>query len=63
MKPVDAVAFKKIKATREGNNNERDNFEIEIIDEGALDKALAVPEQTLDRTLLWKTIYDVINDE
>ena len=40
IKPVDAVVFQKIKSLREGNNDESDKFEMEIIDEGALDNAL-----------------------
>ena len=44
MKLVDAVTFQKINALREGNNAERDNSEMEILDEGALDKALECTE-------------------
>ena len=44
MKLVDAVTFQKINALREGNNAERDNSEMEILDEGALDKALECHE-------------------
>ena len=40
MKTVDAVAFKKRKALQEDNNDESDNFEMKILDEGVLDKAL-----------------------
>ena len=40
MKPVDTVEFKKRKALQEGKNGESDNFDMEILDEGALDKAL-----------------------
>ena len=42
MKPVVAVLFHKIISMREGNNYESDNFEMDILDEGALDKALKV---------------------
>ena len=45
MKPVDAVEFQKINSLREGNNDENENFEMEIIDEDTLDKALEVPEK------------------
>ena len=45
MKPVDDVEFQKIKTMRERNNYESDNFEIEILDESALDKALLVTEK------------------
>ena len=45
IKPVDDVAFQTIKATRKGNNKERDNFEMDILDEGVLDKALTFPEK------------------
>ena len=40
MKPVDTVEFQKRKAPREGNNNGINNFEMEILDEGLLDKAM-----------------------
>ena len=43
MKTVDDVAFKKRKETREGKNDKNDNFEMMIIDEGVLDKALEGP--------------------
>ena len=36
---------------------------MEIIDEGALDKALTVPENNLDGERTWKTIYVVIDDK
>ena len=48
MKPADTMASQKIKRTREGKNDESDNFEMEIIDEGALDKVLTVLKKTLD---------------
>ena len=40
MKPVDDMVFQKRKQTRKGKNDKRENFEMDIIDEGALDKAL-----------------------
>ena len=40
MKPVDVVAFQKRKAPREVINDWGENFEIDIFDEIALDKAL-----------------------
>ena len=40
MKQVDAVVFQKRKALRYGKNDKSNNFEMEIIDEGDLDKAL-----------------------
>ena len=42
MKPVDYMVFQKRKATREGKNDKNENFEMEILDKGALDKALTV---------------------
>ena len=45
IKPVYAVAFQKRKSLREGNNDKSDNFEIDIHEEGALDKALEGPEE------------------
>ena len=44
-KPVDDVEFQKIKTMRERKNYEINNFEIEILDERALDKALIVTEK------------------
>ena len=44
-KPVDDVEFQKIKTMRERKNYESNNFEIEILDERALDKALIVTEK------------------
>ena len=49
MKPVYSMAFQNIKAPREGNNDESDNFEMDILDEDALDKVLEGPGKTLDR--------------
>ena len=43
--PVDAMAFQKRKSLMEGNNNKRDNFEMKILEEGGLDKALYGPEK------------------
>ena len=40
MKSVYAVEFKKIKALRGGKNDKIDDFEMDIIVEGALDKVL-----------------------
>ena len=63
IKPVDDVEFDERKLLREGNNEKMDNFEIEILDEGALDKALEGPEKKLDGEKPWKTIYEVINNK
>ena len=38
MKSVYFVVFQKRKATRKDKNDKSDNFEMEILDEGALDK-------------------------
>ena len=46
MKPVDTVVFQKRKIMIEGKNDEKDNFEMEILDEDVLDKALTVPKKT-----------------
>ena len=50
MKTVDSVAFQKRKAMREFNNDESNNFEMEILDEGALNKALKFPESFIRKT-------------
>ena len=57
MKSVGAVEFQKIKSMREGKNDKSDNFEMDILDKGALDKALTVPGNTLDRVMPWRTAY------
>ena len=43
MNTVDAVAFHKRKAIKEGGDDHSENYEMEIIAEGELDKALMVP--------------------
>ena len=57
MKSVGAVEFQKIKSMREGKNDKSDNFEMGILDKGALDKALTVSGNTLDRVTHWGTNY------
>ena len=47
MKPADDMEFQKRKALMEGNNDENDNFEMYILDESTLDKALEYPEKNL----------------
>ena len=47
-KSVDSVEFHKINSMREGNNGNIDNFDMDILDEGALDWALTFPEKTSD---------------
>ena len=63
MKPVDDVEFHKIKSPREGNNYKSNKFRMDIIDEGALDKALEGPGKTLYRIKTWKIIHEVINEK
>ena len=48
MKPVDAMEFEKIKALGEGKVDKSNNFDIEILGEGVLDKALEGPGKTLN---------------
>ena len=62
MKPVDDVAFQKRKALREGNNEKSKNFEIDILDEGALDKVMEGPEKH-QTGKNWRKIYEVIGDK
>ena len=45
IKHVDATELKKRKAPRERTNEKSNNFEMEIIDKGALNKALEGPEK------------------
>ena len=52
----------------EGNTDESDNFDMEIIGEDSLDKALTVPEKTLDRqnpgrTFMMSWTMDVSNNQ
>ena len=42
MKPVDAESFKRRKYTKEVGGEKHNNFDMEILDEGALEKALKV---------------------
>ena len=46
----------------EGNNEESDNFEMDILGEGELDTALEGPEKNW-KGKTWKTIYEVIDGE
>ena len=62
MRLVDAVAFQKRKSMREGNNDKINNFEMEILDEGVLDKSPTVTKKTVYRIENWEKIYEVIND-
>ena len=54
MKPVDAEEFQKRKAPREGNNDKSDNFEMKILDEGAIDKALKGPGKFMTKKMEYK---------
>ena len=47
---------------REGKNDKSDNIEMDILDEGDLDTARAVPENTLDGGETWNKIYEVIDN-
>ena len=49
IKPVDSVVSQKRKLIREGSNDKIDNFEIKILDEGALDKVPTVPGKQIDK--------------
>ena len=62
MKHFDAVAFNKINSLREGSNDKSDNFYMEIIDEGVIDKALEGPEKLIQKKT-WKSVYEVLADE
>ena len=56
------MVLQREKATREGKNDKNDNFEMDIIQEGALDKSITVPEKHLTKKY-WKKIHEVNNDE
>ena len=62
IKPVDAVTFKRIKELREVNNDKSDSFEMAILDEGALYKALEGPKK-LNTEKTRNIIYEVIGDK
>ena len=62
MKTVDDVTFQKIKETRQVRNDKINNFKMEILDEGALDKVLTVPENNLDGKIPRKKIYEIIDN-
>ena len=51
------------KSLRGGNNYKSDNFEMNILDLGELEKALEGPENLQTEGGMWKTIYEVINDK
>ena len=57
IKPVDDVEFNKINALREGNNDESDNFKIQILDEGALDKTLEGPRKIQTKRIPEDNLY------
>ena len=46
------MGLRKRKAVKEVKNDKSYNFEMEILDEGELDKFLIVPENTLDKKTL-----------
>ena len=62
MKIVYYVVFQKVKLIREGNNDKNDNFEMDISDEGTLDKVLEVTETNLYIGKPWNKIYEIIDD-
>ena len=62
MNPVDVTSFKNMRKTREGNYESSENFEIEVLAEGAPDKLLIVPEKSTGTKKPLKTIYEVIDD-
>ena len=57
MKTVDAELFQRMKDIQEGGNNKNDNFDMEITEEGALDKALNIEKNTPDGRKEKKNIY------
>ena len=62
MKRVDTVAFQKRKETIEGDDESRQNYEIDIFSEGPLNKELTVRKDA-DSKQPCKTMYELINDE
>ena len=60
MTPIDAEWFKRRKDTKEGGKGENYDFDVGILEDGALEKALSVKKKTLDGGKTLKTIYEVI---
>ena len=56
------MVFQNRKSTREGKNDKSDNFEMDIIYEGALNTALEVPAK-IKMKGTWKKIYEVVDNE
>ena len=46
IKPVDAESFQRIKYENEGGNEKNDDFDMDILEEGYLDKALNAEKKT-----------------
>ena len=63
MKSVGAIALQKRKTTREGKNYESEKFEMEVLNEGVIDKDMTVPGKKLDNPPPWKIIYEAIDNE
>ena len=63
VKPVDAESFQRIKHIKQGGDNKNYDFDMDILEEGALEKALNVKKKTPDEKNPWKTINEVIDDD
>ena len=61
MKPVDAEQFQRRKDIKEGGNKKNDDFDMDILREGALEKALNAEKNTPDGKQPQKNIYEVID--
>ena len=48
MKPLDAESYEKRIYIQKGGNRKNDNFEMEILEEDAIEKALNVEKKTTD---------------
>ena len=60
MKPADAEMFQKRKGIEEVGENKNDDFDMDIIEEGALEKALNIKKKTPGFKKKRKTIYEII---
>ena len=66
IKPVDAESFQKRKDPQEGGDKKNDSFDIEIIEEGSLEKALNAEKKTPygkpPSGLFWGNINDYFDE-
>ena len=62
MKPVYSESFQIIKDIKEGGKEKNDDFDMDILEEGAIEKALNIEKKTLDKKT-WKNINEEIDEK